>query len=179
MLKRLGEFACALLFGIEQPNVPNRNHSNGLAVQQQRHRHDASIGYHLSEIQGTVGGFRLYVRDLGDSAMQYCTAESRILARWPRKCPPKGFQPFSAQTMTAGKVQEIAVEPRHEGELATAQPHRALGNRVEHGLDVGRRARDDTQDIAGRRLVLERFGEFARACCSASNSRTLSIAITA
>ena len=26
MLKRLGEFTCALLFGIEQPNVPNRNH---------------------------------------------------------------------------------------------------------------------------------------------------------
>src|SRR6516164_7785646 len=197
LLQRLGKLARALLFGVEQPNVPDRNHrliserlqqrnlalgklfsvgscnrdrSNGVAVKQQRHCHDASIGYCLGETQGTVGGIRLYVRDLGDSAVQYRTADSRVLARWPRKYPPKGLQPLSAQTMTASKVQEIAVEPHHEGELAIAQPHCALGNRVEHRLDVGRRARDDAQDLGGGGLllqhfskVLSRFGEFASA----------------
>ena len=73
----------ALLFSNEQPNVPDRNHrlireglqqrnlalwelfsvgscnrdrSNGVAIKQQRHCHDASIGYRLGENQGTVGG---------------------------------------------------------------------------------------------------------------------------
>ncbi len=32
---------------------------------------------------------------------------------------------------------------------------------VEHGLDVGRRARDDAQDLAGRRLLLQGLGEVA------------------
>ena len=38
-----------------------------------------------------------------------------------------------------------------------AQPQRALGDRVEHRLHVGRRARDHAQDLADRRLLLERF----------------------
>src|SRR5262249_28952814 len=121
------------------------------------------MGYCLGETQGTVGGIRLYVRDLGNSAVQYRTADSRVLARWPRKYPPKGFQSFSAQTMTASKVKEIAVKPHHERELATAQPHRSLGNRVEHRLDVGRRAGDHVQDLGAGRLLLERLGELARA----------------
>jgi hypothetical protein len=33
-----------------------RDRSNGVAVKQQRHCHDASIGYRLGENQGTVGG---------------------------------------------------------------------------------------------------------------------------
>ena len=33
--------------------------------------------------------------------------------------------------------------------------------RLEHRLDVGRRARDDAQDLAGRRLLLQRLGEVA------------------
>src|SRR5215831_11298383 len=137
----------------------NRDRSNWVAIKQQRHCHDASIGYRLGEIQGTVGGIRLYVRDLGDSAVQYRTADSRVLARWPRKYPPKDFQPFNAQTMTASKVQDIAVKPHHEGELATAQPHRSLGNCVEHRLDVGRRARNDAQHLGGRGLLLQRLGK--------------------
>src|SRR5262245_57008085 len=186
LLQCLAQIARAMLFRVEQPNVPDRNHrliserlqqrnlalgelssvgscnrdrSNGVAVKQQRHCHDASIGYRLGETQGTVGGIRLYVRDLGDSAVQYRAADSRVLARWPRKYPPKGFQPLSAQTMTASKVQEIAVEPHHEGELATAQPYCALGNRVEHRLDVSRRARDDAQDLGGGGLLLQRLGQ--------------------
>jgi hypothetical protein len=106
LLQRLGELARALLLGFEQPYVLdrdhpligeglqqrnlalgersgvgscNRDHSNGVAVKQQRHRHDASIGHRLGETQDTVGGIRLHVRDLGDSAVQYRTAGSRVL----------------------------------------------------------------------------------------------------
>ena len=40
-------------------------------------------------------------------------------------------------------------------ESSAAEPHRALDDRVQHGLDVSRRARDHPQDLAGRRLLLE------------------------
>jgi hypothetical protein len=55
------------------------------------------------------------------------------------------------------KVEELAVEPVHEAELGLAEPRRALGNHVEHRLDIGRRATDDPQHLRGRRLLLQRL----------------------
>ena len=58
---------------------------------------------------------------------------------------------------------------------ASLQPHSArsvLGNRIQHRLNIRRRAGDDAQDFARRRLLLQRFLEFVE-------QRTFSIAITA
>ena len=48
-------------------------------------------------------------------------------------------------------------------ERRVAQVRRALGHRIEHRLHVGRRVRDDAQDLADRGLLLERVGELAGA----------------
>ncbi len=40
-----------------------------------------------------------------------------------------------------------------------AEPHRALGHHVEHGLDVVRRAGDDAEHLAGRRQLRLGLGE--------------------
>ena len=55
------------------------------------------------------------------------------------------------------KMDELAVEAEHGAVPRLAQPHRAPDDGVEHRLDVGRRARDDPQDLARGGLLLERL----------------------
>ena len=61
--------------------------------------------------------------------------------------------------MLSGQPQHVAVDAEDHRVRCVAQPRGGPGNRVEHRLDVGGRARDDTEDVGGRRLLLERFGE--------------------
>ena len=63
--------------------------------------------------------------------------------------------------------------------LGLAKRVRRLDDRVEHRLQVDRRAADDLQDLGGRGLLLQRLGQLAVRACTSSNSRTFSIAITA
>ena len=57
---------------------------------------------------------------------------------------------------------ELALDPQDDRVDRLAEPRGPLRDDVEHRLDVGRRARDDPQDLGRRRLVLERLGELAR-----------------
>ena len=63
--------------------------------------------------------------------------------------------------------------------VSPANPRRILDNRIEHRLKIRRRAADDSQDLARRRLLLQRFAQFALRSCSSLNSRTFSMAMTA
>ena len=54
-----------------------------------------------------------------------------------------------------------------------------LDQRIEHRLQIERRAADDLEHVGGRGLLLQRFAEIAVRACTSSNSRTFSIAITA
>ncbi len=60
-----------------------------------------------------------------------------------------------------GGVVGLAVEEEQSAALRLAQPRGVVEDRVEHGLDVGRRARDDAQDLGGGRLLLQRLGQLA------------------
>src|SRR5262249_43218989 len=53
----------------------------------------------------------------------------------------------------------FAVVAKDETELALAELSRTSRDRVEDRLDVGRGARDDTEDLAGRRLLLESLAQ--------------------
>jgi hypothetical protein len=57
------------------------------------------------------------------------------------------------------EVEELAVEPVDKAKLSLAEPRRALGDHVEHRLHIGRRARDDAQDLAGGRLLPQRLSQ--------------------
>ena len=48
-------------------------------------------------------------------------------------------------------------------ELGTTEPSCVRKQGLEHRLQLTRRARDDTEDLRGCRLLLQRFGKFARA----------------
>ena len=60
--------------------------------------------------------------------------------------------------------------------------HSACGvrqHRVEHRLQVARRAADDLQHLAGRGLLLQRLGEIVGALAHSLSSRVFSMAMTA
>ena len=54
-----------------------------------------------------------------------------------------------------------------------------LIKRIEHRLQIERRAADDLEHVGGGGLLLQRFAESSVRACTSSNSRTFSIAITA
>ena len=70
--------------------------------------------------------------------MQYRAAGGGVLAWRPRQHPLKDFESFSAQTVATGEMDELAVEPHHEGELAPHNLTALSSDRVEHRLDVSR-----------------------------------------
>src|SRR5262249_9442926 len=60
-----------------------------------------------------------------------------------------------------GRKDLLTVEAPHEAIQSAAEPHSALHDRVEDRLDVGRRAGDDPEDLAGGGPLLEGLGEVA------------------
>jgi len=71
------------------------------------------------------------------------------------------LHPFGPDVLIGGQVHQLAVVPPDHAVGATAQPHGFAGDGVENRLDVGGRARDHAQDLAGGGLLLERLGEAA------------------
>ena len=59
--------------------------------------------------------------------------------------------------MTSGHAQMVRFLHEDRDVRRLAETCCALGDGLEHGLDVGRRARDDAQDFACRRLLLQGF----------------------
>ena len=62
----------------------------------------------------------------------------------------------------AHRTQHVAVDHHDARVRRVAQMRRAFGHRLQHRLNVGRRARDHAQDLADRRLLPERVRELAR-----------------
>src|SRR5262249_16670107 len=54
-----------------------------------------------------------------------------------------------------------SLESRDGYVIRQTEARRALGHAVEHGLELRGRARDDTEDLARRRLLVERLGKIA------------------
>ena len=68
--------------------------------------------------------------------------------------------------------KHIAVDAADMTHRRVAQPRGIFRDNIEHRLDIRRRAGNDTQDFARRRLLLQRS-------LSSWNNRTFSMAITA
>ena len=58
-------------------------------------------------------------------------------------------------------VEHPTLDSKHRGRCSVAEACRALHDRVEDRLGIGVGAADDTQNLARRRLVVERLGEVA------------------
>src|SRR5262245_53423850 len=68
--------------------------------------------------------------------------------------------PNRDRSKVRGEAPDIAVNAPNYGIIGFTNPGSALDNGIEHRLYVGRRAGDDTQDLARRRLLLQGFLQF-------------------
>src|SRR5262245_36405885 len=60
------------------------------------------------------------------------------------------------RVLNTDQIDQIALEPEDRSENSVAQRHATAQDGVEDRLHVSRRAADDTQDLARRRLAIER-----------------------
>jgi hypothetical protein len=65
--------------------------------------------------------------------------------------------------MQCNVPERVAVVEKQVAKAGVANAHRVLQHRLEHRLRVAERVADDGEDLGGRRLLLQRFGQFARA----------------
>ncbi len=135
---------------------------DGEAVAQHRNRHDAPVRHGGRGGAVRVVGIRMDVRMHGrPGRLRIDRAAALPSSRRHRIDPAHGLDPVDRQAVMRDEVKELPVEPE---DPARTRPHRGAPRCrrcVEDGLDVGRGAGDDAQDLAGRRLLLERLGEIA------------------
>src|SRR5207247_4292327 len=87
----------------------------------------------------------------------------------PRNAPASGSDraPFEEGSEVGGDVvagddpQEVPVEAEDERLVPLAQPDRVLGQRLEDRLEIERGPPDHLEQLAGRRLLLERDPQLA------------------
>ena len=78
----------------------------------------------------------------------------------PRERAPKRLAPSRAHVAERRQCGSARRRRKTPG-ARVARPRRSLGDRVEHGLHVRRRAADHPQDLARRRLLLQRLRRVA------------------
>src|SRR6516164_6915573 len=99
--------------------------------------------------------------------------------RSPRHCPADQGEGLRRDRTVMGDEEEsVAVRTPNGRVVRVAQLRCGLDQRFQQRLQIESRAADDLEHVGYGSLLLQRFGELARACVS-SNSRTFSIAITA
>jgi hypothetical protein len=70
--------------------------------------------------------------------LQDRAAHAAAVVRRRRPGAPHDQREFGRESVVSHEVQEPGFEAEHEAHLAFAEARRALGDRVEHRLDVGR-----------------------------------------
>src|SRR6516164_8455495 len=190
LLQRLGKFARALLLGLEQSHVfdsnrrlvgeslqeldlwgrkqpclstSDRNRPDSKIVANYWDSYDAAIFADHRHRTECVVGLRIGIRNLYETSFEY-RACRRAPSTW--RCGIRAavhLEHLGSKAVVRHEVEELAVEPVHKAELAIAEPPSALGNHVEHRLDVGRGAADDLEDVGGSNLLLTRLVQLSTA----------------
>ena len=133
--------------------------TDGLAVAQHRHAEQAPEVRPASRSRAWYSGSSRDVGDVDDARGRGSTRPRACARDWVRignvrRRTASGLWPVTPSCAT--RWIELAVERDTRRGLGPAQLHARCGDCVEHGLHVGRRAADDAQDLAGRRLLLQR-----------------------
>src|SRR5215470_9267027 len=66
--------------------------------------------------------------------------------------------------MSCDEPDDVTLPAPDRGMIRAAEPGGTGGHDVHHGLEVGRGARDDPQDLGGGGLLLESFRQLAIPC---------------
>ena len=128
----------------------------GAAFAHQRHRENrASTERKNTFLRVRIFGVeqRHHVRMVNRLAIESCASgDSRPLER---NRSGRRRKRLTFERIVAHRPQNLAVDQQNARERGFAQLRSAFGDRVQHRLHVGGRTRDDTQDLANRRLLLE------------------------
>ena len=122
---------------------------------QYRNSDNASIAHGFGQRLITVLGVCFYIRDVTDDAAQDRATDGVIVTCRARICAGPYLQCVRRQSVVGDQVEKFSVESKYDTELSVAQALRAVGDHLENRLYVCRRAGNDFQDLAGRRLLLE------------------------
>src|SRR5262249_21705042 len=147
----------------EQPGLSasDRNRPDRKVVANYGDCNDAAIFADHRHRTEYVVGIRVGIRNLYETSFEY-GACCRSPSAW--RCGPRApvhLEHLGGKTVVRHEVEELAVEPVHKAVLAIAEPPSALGDHVEHRLDVARRAADDLEHVGGSNLLLTRLIQFA------------------
>ena len=136
---------------------PRGDDPDQLGVPQHGHRQDrprvfktVSRRRHPLRVGKNIG-------DVHDPALE-SGPPGRRLAAWADAAAVQVCGELRRRVLVRGGVEELAVPQEKRGDVGIAEPRHVGEDRVVDGLEVGRRARDDPQHLAGGRLLLERLG---------------------
>src|SRR5215470_1435259 len=90
---------------------------------------------------------------LDEGALQNRAANSQAAIGPHREYPTELLNTLGGQIVLGGEMKQLAVELDERAKESAAQRHRALDDRVEHGLRVRGRAGDYLEDVARCRQV--------------------------
>ena len=184
LLERLGEIAVARPQLGEQPHVldgddrligkglderdlllleslglrpPQGHRSDRLPRPQHRDGDLAPRPERLDHLPGQSGHplFALDVPDECRLSTQDDPARDRVVAHRPRKDALELAETYGAEPVARHHIDHAAIEAVYTAESRAAEMHRPLDDDVEDRLHFGRRARDHTEDLRGRSLLLE------------------------
>ena len=141
-------------------HAPERQDAGDAIVGEHRHAQDRPEPGELAPGVPAVVGVGEHVGDLDHAAAEPDPPDERSgvhLDRMARHVVPVGGR-------SADQVREpvaIAVEAVHEPGVGVAQAHRVADDGLEHRLEREVRVPHQLQDLARRRLLVPRFGQFA------------------
>src|SRR5262249_39894001 len=131
--------------------------ADGDPLSQQRNAEDRAET-ELPRVLDRVGKLAVFVLEVGD--LYRARLEHRSASDGPADERERELSvALGDRTVMRDEGQPVAVDAEDRRVERLTQPGRALSDRVEHRLNVGRRLADDAQDLAGCRLLLERFLE--------------------
>src|SRR5712691_692538 len=104
---------------------------------------------------GTVLLVNQDIRDMGDRAVTNRPRRRRRAASTHGVRAANRLDSLRARAIYRDEVNRFTIEACDGARLSAAQPDGALGDDVEHWLDIRRGARDRPQDLARCRLLLE------------------------
>ncbi len=140
-----------------------RDRPNHLVAMKQRHDSPASVTTRAGTVPPAFvpSGIVLVVDDVDRCPIANGLRVQALGADRPWEgCPREGVDRL-VRVLHRGKLDLIARDPSHRARVGSQQADGAGHDRVEHRSDVRLRAADDTQDVAGGGLCVQRRGQLA------------------
>src|SRR5262245_55373652 len=187
MFERFREFARALLLGLEQPHVLDRDHrligeggskldllvGEGLdssalendhadrrSFPYQRNAENGADTAETCPLQESEFGIGLDIRDMNDAAIDK-DPPGRVAAVNCERTILHECYHFGCDTEENHGLRNVALWPVDLSPVRVAEAHCGLDQCIEHRFQIERRAANDLEHVGSRGLLLQRLAQIA------------------